>query len=88
MTKLLTIVLAGFLALPLCSNGSVKIPTRTFPNGRKMVELSRGSSHYVSRAQVRRNPSHRSKSAVFQARTRAAEPVVVILYGSHPWSWM
>ena len=88
MTKLLTIVLAGFLALPLCSSGSITIPTRPFPNGRKTVELNREASHYVSRAQVRRNSSHRSKSAVSQARTRGAEPVVVILYGNHPWSWM
>ena len=88
MTKLLTIVLAGFLALPLCSSGSITIPTRPFAKGLKAVEINRASSHYVPRAQVRRNSSHRSKAAVSQARTRAAEPVVVILYGNHPWSWM
>jgi hypothetical protein len=88
MTKLLTIVLAGFLALPLCSTGSVTIPSHPLPNGRKPVELNRGSSHYLPRTQVRRSSSHRSKSAVSQARTRADEPAMVILYGGHPWSWM
>jgi hypothetical protein len=88
MTKLLTIVLVGILALPLLSRGSVTVPTRRDINISRSLARNRSSYAHLARAGAQASRSRRSKAVASKAYTRHDEPAVVILYGGQPWSWM
>ncbi len=89
MTKLLTVVFVGVLALPLLSHGSVTVAAaRPDTNIPQLLAGNRSSSPHLVRTPTHARRSRRPKAVASKAYTRHDEPAAVILYGGQPWSWM
>lgn len=88
MTKLLTVVFVGVLALPLLSHGSVTVAARPDSNIPQLLGGNRSSYPGLARTRTHARRVQRSKAVASKAYTHHDEPAVVILYGGQPWSWM
>ena len=67
------------------SFGSVPRTSRALPGTLHPVAMSREAAPSQIRPAARQSASSPARPAL---HSRADEPVVVILYGSRPWSWM
>jgi len=91
MTSLLAVIcLAGVLTGSLCP-GAVPLRSCLIPRNLQLVaanhKASVGSGSSTQEGRVR---SRRARSAQLRPSipSRSEEPVVIILYGDGPWSWM
>ena len=91
MTSLLTVIsLAGVLAGSLCP-GTIAPPSRTMPRNLQPMAISHKEEARSSASTgVRRADSQQAGSVelgpIFLRRSE--QPVVIIVYGEKPWSWM
>ena len=81
-------LLAGILAIPLCSTGSV--PSSSHAVRKTLPAMgSRATPTRVGRIRICHScPRSKPLPSTPGVRTSSDEPAVVILYGSRPWSWM
>ena len=91
MTSLLAVIsLAGVLTGSLCP-GAVPLRSRFIPRNLQPAAANRKAAERSgSRTQVGHVRSRRANSAQLRPSisSRSEEPVVIILYGDGPWSWM
>lgn len=90
MTSLLAVIsLAGVLAGSLCP-GSVALRSRTMPRNLQPMAISRKvEARSSANARARHADSQQAGSAELRpVFRRSVEPVVIIVYGEKPWSWM
>jgi len=90
MTSLLAVIsLAGVLAGSLCP-GALSSGSRPNPRNLQPMAANRKAGVRSSSTQVGGVRSRRASSAQLQPGipSRSEEPVVIILYGDGPWSWM